>query len=316
MPASDALAGRRVLVIGATGFLGSHLTRALVDAGADVHALMRVRGRLDRRAHEHLGDLTDSGTVREALADARPEVVFHLAAYGTTPAQRDAARMRAVNVGGVQHLWACLAHTTARLVQTGTCAEYAPKDGALCEHDPCRPSSDYAQTMHEAVLYSLEQGRRAGREVVILRPFGPYGAGDRPERLIPHVIEGLLGGGRVAVTAGEQRRDYSHVDDHVRALAAAAIVPLAGTPRVYNIGSGRPIRVRHLVEAVADAVGEGSRDRIDYGAVPSRVEDGTDRFADIAAARRDLGYEPTVGLADGLARTVQAARTAREAVPR
>ena len=313
MPTSDALAGRRVLVTGATGFIGSHLTRALLDAGADVHALTRARGRVDRRMHEHLGDLTDGDSIRAAMTDARPELVFHLAAYGVTAVQRDAARMRAVNVGGVERLWDSLEHTSARLVQTGTCAEYAPKDGALSEHDPCRPDSNYARTMHEAVTFSLDQGRRTGREVVIVRPFGPYGAGDRPERLIPHVIEGLLGGGRVAVTAGEQRRDFSYVDDHVRALIAAAIVPLAGT-RIYNIGSGHPIRVRQLVEAIADAVDERSRDRIDYGAVPSRVEDQTDRFADIAAARRDLGYQPTVPLAEGLARTVQAARAAREAV--
>ena len=225
------------------------------------------------------------------------------------------AFLRAVNVGGVERLWNSLHDATTRLVQAGTSAEYAPKSGALSENDPCRPESDYARTMHEAVSFSVEQGRRTGREVVVVRPFGPYGAGDRPERLIPHVIDGLLGGGRVAVTAGEQRRDFSHVDDHVRALLAAAIVPLAD-PRVYNIGSGHPIRVRQLVEAIADAVGERSRDRIDYGAVPSRVEDQTDRFADIAAARRDLGYEPMVPLAHGLARTIQAARAAREAVQR
>ncbi len=312
---TDTLDGRRVLVVGASGFLGSHLTRALVDAGADVHTLTRVRGRVGQRVREHLGDVTDADSVRVAMTDSRPEVVFHLAAYGTTPVQRDAARMRAVNVGGIKRLWNALDNTTARLVQAGTCAEYAPKDGALSEDDPCRPESDYARTMHEAVSFSLEQGRRTGRDVVIMRPFGPYGAGDRPERLIPHVIDGLLGGGRVAVTTGEQRRDFSHVDDHVRAFIAAAVVP-AGGARVYNIGSGHPIRVRQLVEAIADAVDARSRDRIDYGAVPSRVEDQTDRFADIAAARRDLGYEPTVSLADGLARTVQAARRARQTVDR
>src|SRR5262249_47771943 len=150
-----------------------------------------------------------------------------------------------------------------------------------------------------------------GRELVILRPFGPYGPGDRPERVIPFVIAGLLEGRRVAVTAGEQRRDYSFIEDHVRALILAGTAVLPDTARVYNIGSGGPITVRTLVERIAAAVDGGALARVDFGAVPYRPDDLADRFADTTAAQRDLGYEPTIALDEGLVRTVAWHRTSR-----
>ncbi len=305
MGAPEPLAGRRVLVTGAGGFLGSHLTQALSAAGVELYAFSR-----------RTGDVTDPQALRAAVAKARPDVVFHLAAYGTTPTQRDAAAMRAVNVGGIENLWAALDGSRARLVQTGTCAEYAPKDGPLSEDDPCEPSSEYARSLHESVLYSQAQASRTGRELVVLRPFGPYGPGDRPERLIPFVIDGLLGPGRVAVTAGRQRRDFSYVGDHISAFMAAAIVRLARTGAVYNIGSGTPISVRELVETIAALVGDRAIDRIDFGAAPSRPDDRADRYADIRSAQRDLAFRPAVALDDGLRMTIAAARAVRHEVSR
>ena len=318
MPGPEMLARRRVFVTGAAGFLGSNLTRALVAGGADVHALVRPDRdrRLETRVTTHAGDVTDLASLKAAVAAARPDIVFHLAAYGTTVTQRDVVRMRDVNVGGIEKLWEALDSFRGRLVQTGSCAEYAPRNGALAESDSCVPDSDYAKTLHEAVSYSQLMAQRTGREVVVLRPFGPYGPGDRPERLIPFVIEGLLGSGRVAVTAGRQRRDFSYVSDHVAALVAAATQALPHTGAAYNVGSGQPISVRDLVETIAGLVGDRAGDRIDYGAASLRPDDGADRYADITAATRDLGFVPAVPLDEGLRMTIRAARDARQAVAR
>lgn len=294
MPVGKSLRGQRVFVTGARGFLGRHLTTALVEHGADVNA--------------YGGDVTDRAALRAAVADARPAVVVHLAAYGTTSSQLDVVRMRAVNTGGAENLWAALDGTRARLVHTGTCAEYAPKNGPLAETDPCEPESDYARTLHDAVSYSLSMAERSGREVVILRPFGPYGPGDRQERLIPFVIHGLLGSGRVPVTAGRQRRDFSYVSDHISALLSAASATLPQTGAIYNVGSGCPIGVREVVERIAALIGADAIDRVDFGAAPARPGDRADRYADISAAKRDLAFTPSVSLDEGLRLTIGAMR--------
>ena len=295
--APETLRGRRVLVTGARGFLGSHLMPALAAEGAAAVAFQ--------------GDITDAAAVEAAVSGVRPEVVFHLAAYGTTPIQRDDARIRDVNVGGLERLWNALDRHPCRLVQTGTCGEYGPARGPLAEDHPCRPANAYTQSVHEAVLLSLDRARRTGRDVVILRPFGPFGPGDRPERLVPHVISGLLSGGRVAVTPGEQRRDYSYVSDHMRAFVLAATARLDVMPAVFNIGSGTPIRVRALVELIAALVAPDALARVDFGAVPARPSDMDDMFADPGAARHALGYAPRVPLEDGLARTIAWRRATR-----
>jgi nucleoside-diphosphate-sugar epimerase len=291
---SRRIAGSRILITGSTGFLGAHLSRALTGAGADVRA--------------YSGDITDRSSLCAGLAASRPDFVFHLAAYGTTPIQKDGERMRAVNVGGIENLWVALDGTDARLIQTGTCAEYATKNGPISEHDPCAPESDYAATLHEAVSYSQACAHRTGREVIILRPFGPYGPGDRAERVIPFVIRGLLGTGRISVTAGQQRRDFSYVADHVAAFVAAATAQLAQTGSVYNIGSGCPISVRDVVVKIARMIGGDAAGRVDFGAAAARPDDRADRYADITAARRDLAFAPAVALDEGLRLTIEAMR--------
>jgi nucleoside-diphosphate-sugar epimerase len=288
------LAGRRVFITGARGFLGSHLSRALAAADADLRP--------------YAGDVTDRVSLSAAVAASQPDVVFHLAAYGTTTTQRDTARMRAVNVGGLENLWSSLEGTRARLIQTGSCGEYATKSGAISEQDPCAPESEYARTLHEAVSYSQVHAERTGREVVILRPFGPYGPGDRPERVIPFVVRGLLGAGRVSVTAGRQRRDFSYVSDHVSALISAATLRLSQTGSVYNIGSGCPISVCDLVMTIAAVIGGDAAERIDFGGAAARSDDRGDRYADITAAKRDLEFAPAVALDAGLRLTIEAMR--------
>jgi nucleoside-diphosphate-sugar epimerase len=122
--------------------------------------------------------------------------------------------------------------------------------------------------------------------------------------VIPHVIRTLLRGEEVRVTAGAQLRDYAHVDDHVSAFVLAGIRPLARNAAIYNTGSGEVITLRALLEAVADAVGPDARAQLRFGAVPYRDSEVWEMCCDVGAARRELGWQPRVSLADGLARTV------------
>ena len=304
-------ARRRVLVTGGTGFLGSHLLRALVAGGAQVHAIVRRRAADSRVGHGvefHEADLLNAGALAGALRAADPECVFHLAAYGTTGSQPDEARMLAVNVIGTQNLWGALDGRGCRIVQTGTCGEYGDVRGPIVETQVCQPRFAYPASIHASVTWSQSRGFQTGREVVILRPFGPYGPDDRPERLIPSIIQRLISGQRAPVSAGEQLRDYSHVSDHVRALLLAGSSRLPRPVAVYNVGTGTPITVKALVEMVAHEVGGDAPGRVDFGARPLGQHEPPEMYADASSIARDLGYTAAVDLREGLRRTIAAYR--------
>ena len=294
----------RVFVTGATGFLGRELLRQLAAAGADVHAL-RFRAELPPdRITWHQADLLDAVRLRAVFSDVKPEIVFHLAAYGARPGERDRDRMIAVNVQGSANLWSALPDTVRRMVMAGTCAEYACADGPVNERYPCDPRSVYGASKHAAVTLLRAFAREDRRALVVLRPFGPYGPGDDSDRVIPFTIRRLVAGETVPLSAGEQLRDFAFVDDQAHAFVLAAAAALPALAAVYNLGSGRPMVLRSVVEAAADAVGPGARSCLQFGALPNRDESGA-VCADITAARRDLGYEPAIPLEEGLARTVR-----------
>src|SRR5207244_466570 len=102
---------------------------------------------------------------------------------------------------------------------------------------------------HAAVTLLRALAREDRRELVVLRPFGPYGPGDDSDRVIPFTIRRLVAGETVPLSGGEQLRDFAYVDDHVRAFVLAAAAQLPELAAVYNIGSGRPTVLRSVVEA-------------------------------------------------------------------
>jgi nucleoside-diphosphate-sugar epimerase len=231
-------------------------------------------------------------------------VVFHLAAYGTTYEQRDEELALRINVEGSWKLWRALESTTTRLVHIGSCGEYGQVRGQVREDHVCEPTWFYPATKNASVVLLSTLARQSGREVVTLRPFGPYGPGDDSSRVVPQVISKLLRDKEVPLSGGEQLRDYAYVDDHVEAILLAGTRPLLTNGAIYNIGSGRVITLRALIETLANAVGPEAASKLRFGAVPYRETEVWEMCCDISAARRDLGFEPVTSLEDGMRRTV------------
>lgn len=300
-----SLAGRPIAVTGASGFLGRHLVKALATAGAHVHALSCRRvPDLTEGISWHCVDLAHLNQLTDVMQHIRPSIVFNLAAYGTTPVQPDRESTVRTNILGSWHLWQALDGVRCRLVHAGSGGEYGPTEGLVQENHVCRPTSLYAATKNASVVLLTTLGLESGREVVVLRPFGPYGPADRPERIIPYVIRRLLANRPVEVSAGDQLRDYTYVDDHIAALLLAATRQLSAWPAIYNIGSGTCITLRSLIERIADLIDGESHSLLQFGAREPRIGDVPSMCGDIAAARRDLGYAPCISLDEGLARTV------------
>ncbi|MFN7973399.1 MAG: NAD-dependent epimerase/dehydratase family protein [Acidobacteriota bacterium] len=298
---SERWRGRRVLVTGATGFLGSHLTRRLSELGADVRAWAGSRAHLVRlegvRARIEDVDLRDARRVSEACRDAAPEVVFHLAAYGVQSREGDLGQAIAVNVQGTHHLLDAIGSTACRrVVQTGTWAEYAASERPLREEDPLAPVGPYATTKAMATLLACEMASRARWDLVVLRPFSVYGPREDDGKFVPTVIDACLRGDAPRLTSCRQVRDYVYVADVVDAYVAASDAMIEN-PCVVNVASGQGIALRDLALAIARHVGGST---ISFGAIPDRPREIPHVRADIGRARGLLSWTPRHGLDEGI----------------
>jgi nucleoside-diphosphate-sugar epimerase len=301
------LAGARVLVTGARGFLGSHLCRRLVAEGAELHALARGEPGAAGAAHWWQGACDSPEAARRLFAEIRPEIVYHLA--GEVTAAPDAALVvptfesllaSAVYVLAEAHALGC-----RRVVLAASLTE--PDQGP----DLAVPGSPYAAAKWAASGYGRMFRALYGLEVVVVRPFMAYGPGQHEGKLVPSVIRALLAGEPPRLSSGRSEADWVFVDDVADGMIRAARVPYPGAASI-DLGSGRLVSIRHVVETIRALVG-GHVEPV-FGALPDRPLE-RPRVADLDDARARLGWEPRVSLRDGLARTVASLRSATPPTP-
>lgn len=293
----------RVLLTGAAGFLGSRAAKHLLD-GDEVHAVVRPgssRARLAAlapAAQVHEIELGDATAVKGLAADVRPELAVHLAWYAV-PGRYLVAPENLDHVEVTLTLARALAaQGCKRLVTAGTCFEYDTSFGFLSERTPTAPRFLYSACKLAVFEILREACRGWSMSFSHLRFFYQYGPWEAPGRLVPAILDALARGEEAKTTSGSQIRDFLHVDDVGRAIAAAARSDLEGA---VNVGSGVPISVRDVVVATARAFGR--EDLLRLGALPQREGDPPFVCAD-SARLRSTGWEPRLSLQEGLADTV------------
>ena len=301
------LKNRSILITGATGFLGSHLTRRLARLGTKVHAWSATSSRLWRLADvkDQIAlsqvDIRDLAQVRQACRSLQPELVFHLAAYGVNHDEKDIPTAVDVNVRGTTHLLEALRGSGCRrIITTGTWAEYGPKDHPARETDPLEPVGIYGCTKAAATTIALGIAAREKLPLIVLRPFSVYGPGEGSHKFVPIVIQACLKRESPRLTSCRQVRDYVYVEDVVEAYLRAAEADLS-MPAVINIGSGSPVELKQIVSAVT-AHFEGIQPA--FGAIPDRQNEIWRIEADITNAKKRLGWQPAFPLEKGIALTV------------
>ena len=300
------MARERILITGATGFIGACLMRSLVAQGHEVHATLRAESSrwrlagLEGRYAPHQADLRDLAAVRRAVEAARPEIVYHLAAHGALYHERDRTAILASNLLGTCNLLEALEGRDCTLVQAGSSSEYGHKTQAMREVDRLEPRTDYAVSKAAATLL-CQAAAYQGRPVTTVRVFSAYGPWEDSSRLVPYVMDCCQRGVRPRVTSGRQPRDFVYVDDCVELFELAAHAP-AARGQILHAASGRQHTVRAMVETILDVL-SGGRLSADYGGEPLRPDEPTTWLGSIERTTELTGWRPRHDLRAGIERT-------------
>jgi len=310
--------GKRVLVTGAGGFIGSHLVEALVRRGARVRAFVHYNSRNDwgqlervgpsvrERIEVVAGDVRDPFFVRGAVAGC--ETVFHLAALIPIPYSYIAPHsfVETNVVGTLNVLEACRTEGVTKLVHTSTSETYGT---ARCvpmdETHPSQAQSPYAASKAGADKLVESYVHSYGLPAVTVRPFNTYGPRQSARAVVPAIAtQALAKRKRIALGSLAPVRDFSYVADTVRAfVSAAGIEDAAG--EVFNIGSGHGVTIGEVGRAVIDLCGNGARLVRDEQRVRPVSSEVMRLVCDSSKLRARAGWRPRVGLHDGLERTVR-----------
>jgi len=297
----------RCLVTGASGHLGSYLTRLLATRGEDVTILVRpssdlwrLDGALDgiRVIRARMEDL------REAAGELRiaaPETVFHLGWSGVTADKRNHPDALIENVTGSLRLFQMVRQAGCGcFVGVGSQAEYGPQSSSISEEMTPTPDTLYGVAKLSVGQMLAALCAKSDIRFLWLRLFATYGPKDDPAHLIPSVIEKLLAGERSSLTAGEQVWDYMYVEDAAECLYRAACAPDAAG--IYNLCSGYPETVHRIVERLRDMVDPSLP--LGFGDIPYGPGAVMSVRGENAKIRNAIGFSPRTSLCSGLRKTL------------
>ncbi|TRU47938.1 MAG: NAD(P)-dependent oxidoreductase [Microcystis aeruginosa Ma_QC_Ch_20071001_S25] len=296
----------KVLITGASGFVGSHVARLLVAEGCEVYALVRESSNRWRirdilpSMYLRQSDLVAFENVNTYLQEIKPELCIHLAWYAV-PGKYLNSQENLDSIQASLNLFSQLAELGCkRFVGIGTCFEYDLSLGYLSESSLTKPITLYAATKVALSTILQQFAQITEMEVAWIRLFYQYGPMEDERRLIPGIISSLLRDEVVKTTKGEQIRDFLHIEDVASAIWAVAKSNVSG---VVNVGSGQPVTVGQIALELGNLLGK--TDLIHLGALPYRPNDPMFICANNELLRRKTDWTQKYNLTTGLKNTIE-----------
>ncbi len=288
---------RKVLVTGASGFVGRHLLKYLLEQNFDVHVAYRNSAYRPNDVTIHLADLLEPGEAERLMKAVQPTHLLHLA-WDVSPGLFWHARNNLDWVVASLALYRAFVNVGGkRAVFTGTCAEYDWGSEWLDETStPRKPQTLYGVAKNSLFDLITAVGE-PHTQFAWGRLFFLYGPGEPPKRLVPDVMDSLLRGMEIACTSGRQERDFLHVADAARALVSVLVSDYCGA---VNIASGECHPVRAIVEKIG--VLAGRPELLRFGAKHS-PENEPKRLVANVSVLKGLGFTPRYSLDEGLKQT-------------
>ncbi|MDO9408201.1 NAD(P)-dependent oxidoreductase [Patulibacter sp.] len=295
---------RRVLVTGATGFVGRHALGALVSRGYEVHAVSS-KGPTDDSPEGvvwHVADLLDPVAGPALVSEVAPTDLLHLAWYAEPGAFWGSPENLRWVAASLALLRAFADAGGTRAVLAGTCAEYAWENETHCVEGstPLKPATLYGAAKHGLHVVAEAFAADAGISLAWGRIFFLFGPHEDSRRLVSSVARAVIGGKRAETSHGEQVRDFLYAPDLADAFAALLASEVTGA---VNVASGEPVAIRDVVQAIGDSAGHP--ELLAIGARPTNSSEPAVLTADVFRLCDEVGWTPPATREDRVSTTVE-----------
>jgi nucleoside-diphosphate-sugar epimerase len=301
--------GKNIAVTGANGFIGSRIVKRLVDYGANVHVMVREASDLWRIENELEDvnilrvDMKIPETVTGCVRIAKPEYVFHMAAYGVDHRQKDYIEAAHTNIiGTINIINAAKASGCSKLINTGTSMQYGNRPGPIIEESMYKPNNIYGSTKAAATILAHQIAQESEIDIATIIPFGVFGESEGSHKFFPHVILSVLRGIDVELSHCEQFRDYCYVENIIDGFLLAAVNKSIKNG-IFNIGSGETYKLKHFVKLITEKMEINCN--IKYGSIDYRKNDLWSPKPDIKKISETLGWKPRISLDKGIEMTIE-----------
>jgi UDP-glucose 4-epimerase len=292
----NSLLKKKVLVTGASGFIGTHLCRGLVTTEADIYGISRTPQPTSLHMQWWQGDLEDIACVRNLIRKIAPDVVYHLASNvtGSRDLDRVLPTLHSNFVSTVNLLTALTEIGCDRIVLAGSLEEPEIERGTTVPSSPYA-AAKWASSAYSQMFYELYQ-----TPVVIAKIFMVYGPEQDSRFLIPTTISSVINGIPPKLSSGKRPIDWLYIDDLISGLIAMADAPdIVG--QTLDLGTGNLSTIREVVERIVTRIDR----RVDpiFGAIPDRLNEQI-RVANAADSYAQIGWKATTSLEEGLKSTI------------
>ena len=301
--------GVKVLVLGASGFIGARVALALERAGAEVIRAVRAVGDPALAGPGYVvTDLEGDETAEPLLGQVKPAITFNLAGYGVDRSEQDEALSTRINDELVEELcYAVSDHEHAEwpgqnLIHAGSALEFGTVTGDLSDPWHCRPTTTYGRTKlrgSEHVVAAVQRNEIRG---ISARLFTVYGPGEHPGRLLPSLVEQRGSDGPIELSEGLQRRDFTYVDDVAEGLLRLGLLEEPLAEGALNLATGRLETVREFALTAGNVLGI-AEERMKFGALPTRPEEMAHDPVSVKRLSELVGWTPPTTIEEGVRRS-------------
>ena len=314
--------GTRVMVLGASGFIGRWTARALYERGAKVRLVVRNRATVYDifsktmvQADVIEADLRDTETVAMVFQDFTPSITFNLAGYGIDHSERDETTGCQINAQLVKTICEAIANNRDRewpgqdIIHVGSVAEYGPIGGNLSEGSSERPTTMYGKSKLAGTRWLTHYCQEFHIKGLTSRLFTIYGPGEHRDHLLSSLMETARCGKPLSLSAGTQKKDFTYVHDVVEGILRLGLVNSARPGEIVNLATGRLTTVRCFAEIAGRILGIPAAN-LNFGAIANGQWDVEHSEISLERLRRLTGWVPSTSIDQGIRQTLDWRSTA------